>query len=82
MATIAAPPLPEPKSTAIANLTSFHFDQSGQVAKLSDEFINRTGKSIERSKIDSNYLKTTVVNMSNADSQESLATTGNYTSLC
>jgi hypothetical protein len=65
---------------AIANLTSFHFDQSGQVAKVSNEFINRTGKSIERSNIDCNYLKSTVLNMSNTDTQESLTKNVNVTS--
>ena len=65
---------------AIANLTSFHFDQSGQVAKLSDELISRTGKSIARSNIDCNYLKNTVLNMSNTDTQESLTKNVNVAS--
>lgn len=72
MAFIANNALLDPKSTAVANLTSFHFDQSGQVAKLSDDFMARTGKSLGRSKRDCDFLKGTVVNMTNFDSQEAL----------
>ena len=72
MAFMASNALLDPKSTAIANLTSFHFDQSGQVAKLSDEFMAQTGKSLARSKGNCDFLKGTVVHMTNFDSQDAL----------
>ena len=62
-------------------LDTFYTKDLEVVETLLHEFINRTGKSIERSKIDSNYLKTTVVNMSNADSQESLGNNVNNNSI-
>jgi hypothetical protein len=54
---LRSPTAPKPK--AIANLSSFHFDQSAEVIALSDDFLLTTKKALDRLKIDASYMKDT-----------------------
>lgn len=61
-----------PKSKAIANLSSFHFDQSAEVIALSDDFLLTMKKALDRSKIDASYLKETTEAISKVSQAEAV----------
>ena len=72
MAAIASAPIAPSKVKAIANLTSFHFDQSKEIITLSDDFLRSVNKSMERCNIDANFLRKSSEKMSNVAETEEL----------